>query len=168
MLKHTSAMIELFSDKHLIYDVNDSRLQALQASLLFFSTWKEETTKGDQFISEKLWFDIQSMIHGFISLVQAKLRQFPGSVIKPAIINQDCVENHFSQLRGANGQNDNPTYQTTQGTQNSIIFGQTTVSKKGNTGTAKNHSFAGLPKENLFGRKRQQKSQPAMGLLMEH
>ena len=99
-------MIELFADKHAVYDVDDSRLQALQATLLFFSTWKEGTTKRNQFFSEKLWFDIQSMIHGFISLVQTKLRRFPGSIIKPAIINQDCVENHFCQLRGANGQNE--------------------------------------------------------------
>ena len=128
---------------------------------------KEGTTKGDQFISQKLWFDIQSMIHGFISLVETKLRRFPGSIVKPAIINQDCVENHFSQLRGANGQNDNPTYQTTQGTQNSVIFGQTTISRKSNTGTEKSDSFAGLPKENLFGKKKRlQKSQPAMGLLI--
>ena len=161
-------MIELFADKHAVYDVDDSRLQALQATLLFFSTWKEGTNKGNQFFSEKLWFDIQSMIHGFISLVQTKLRRFPGSIIKPAIINQDCVENHFCQLRGANGQNDNPTYQTTQGTQNSIIFGQTTVSRKGNTGTAKSHSFAGLPKENLFGKNKRLQKSPAMGLLIEH
>ncbi len=142
-------MIDLFSDKHAIYNVDDSRLQALQSTLLFFSTRKEGTTKGDEFISQKLWFDIQSMIHGFISLVQTKLRRFPGSIVKPAIINQDCVENHFSQLRGANGQNDNPTYQVTQETQNSIIFGQTTINRKGNVGVAKCHSFAGLPQRKI-------------------
>ena len=58
-----------------------------------------------------------------------------------------------AQIRAANGQNDNLTYLATQGTQNSIIFGQTTVSRKSNTGTAKVHSFAGLPKENLFASK---------------
>ena len=63
LLKHTSTMVELLSEKRVIYDVDDSRLQALLATLLFFSTWKEETTKEDQFISLKLWFDIQSMIH---------------------------------------------------------------------------------------------------------
>ncbi len=129
-------------------------------TLLFFSTWKEGTTKGDEFISQKLWFDIQSMIHGFISLVQTKLRRFPGSIVKSGLHRE-------SQLHGANGQNDNPTYQATQGMQNYIIFGQTTISKKGNVGVAKCHSFAGLPKENLFG-KRKQKSKPAMGLLVEY
>ncbi len=89
-----------------------------------------------------------------ISLVKSKLTRFPGSCIKPAIVNQDVVENHFCQLKGANGQNDNPTYQIVQGTQNSIIFGQTTISKKCNSGTtSKNISFAGLPKEKLFSRR---------------
>ena len=66
-------------------------------------------------------------------------------------MNQDLMENHFSKLRAANGQNDNPTYLLTQGTQNCIIFGQTTLSQKSNTGTSRNFSFAELPKENLFG-----------------
>lgn len=161
-------MIELFSDKHTIYAVDDSRLQDLQATLLFFSSWNEGITSKDQFISEKLWFDLQSMVHGFISMVQTKLKRFPGSIVKPAIINQDVVENHFSQLRGANGQNDNPTYQTTQGTQNSIIYGQTTISRKGNTGITKSHSFAGFPEEKIFGKKgHTQQSKPAIGLLKE-
>jgi hypothetical protein len=149
-LKHTSSMVELFSDKHAIYDVNDARLKDLETALRFFSDWKQQVTKGNQFFSEKLWFDLQSMIHGFTSIVQTKLSRFPGSTIKPAIANQDVVENHFSQLRSANGQNDNPTYQAVQGTQNSIIFGQTSISKKSNTGVAKNTSFADLPKQHLF------------------
>ena len=147
-------MIELFSDcKHDFYSEGDDRLQALLATLHYFKEWSAQVTSANQFISAKLWFDLQSMILGFISVVQTKLRRFPGSTIKPAIINQDAVENYFSQIRAANGQNDNPTYLATQGTQNSIIFGQTTVSRKGNTGTTKVHSFAGLPKENLFGSK---------------
>ena len=147
-------MIELFSDcKHDFYSEGDIRLQALLATLHFFKEWSAQITSANQFISAKLWLDLQSMILGFISVVQTKLRQFPGSTIKPAIINQDAVENHFSQIRAANVQNDNPTYLATQGTQNSIIFGQTTVSRKSNTGTTKVHSFAGLSKENLFGSK---------------
>ena len=120
-------MVELFSNKHAIYDVNDARLKDLETALRFFSDWKEQVTKGNQFFSEKLWFDLQSMIHGFTSIVKTKLLQFPGSTIKPAIANQDVVENHFSQLRSANGQSDNPIYQAVHGTQNSIIFGQTSI-----------------------------------------
>ena len=66
-------------------------------------------TSEKQFISGKLWFDLQSMILGFTAMVKTKLLKFPGVLIKPAIINQDVLENHFSQLQAANGQNENPT-----------------------------------------------------------
>ena len=141
-------MIELFSGKHVIYQINDIRLHYLREALQFFQDWYEETRIAKkQFISEKLWFDLNSMILGFCNMVRAKLQRFPGSVIKPCIINQDVVENHFCQLRAANGQNENPTYSLVESTQNSIIFGQTSFSKKSNTGHAKNYSFAELPKD---------------------
>ena len=154
LLKHTSVMVELFSDKHVIYNSDDVRLQHLTCALQYLNDWREQTKQAKhQFFSEKLWFDLQSMILGFRSLVEVKLARFPGSVIKPAIVNQDIVENHFSQLRAANGQNENPTYLLTQATQNSIIFGQTTISQKGNTGTKKNASFSELPKGHIFRKK---------------
>ena len=49
-----------------------------------------------------------------------------------SIVNQDCVENHFCQVRSCNGQNDNPTFLQQQSTQNSIRLGQTTISPKSN------------------------------------
>ena len=134
LLKHISAMVELFTDKHAIFDTKEVRLEELNAALDYFNAWKDQICSPqakNQFFSEKLWFDLQSMILGFRSIVEVKLARFPGSVIKPAIINQDLVENHFSQLRAANGQNENPTYLLTQSTQNLVIFGQTTLSQKG-------------------------------------
>ena len=104
----------------------------------------------------KALFDLQSMIMGFLSLVRTKLTRCPGAVIKPAIINQDIVENHFCQLRGANGHNDIPTYQATQ---NSIIYGQTSISRKGNTGTRKNSTFSEIPIEHIFTKKKHVKEQ---------
>jgi hypothetical protein len=92
LLKHTSAMIELFSDKYVIYDANYVRLQQLNEALRYFSHWKEQVQQAkNQFFSNKLWFDLQSMILGFHSIVEVKLSRFPGSVIKPAIMNQDLV-----------------------------------------------------------------------------
>jgi hypothetical protein len=166
LLKHTSNMVELFSDKHGIYHVNDNRIRALNDSLNFFTEWEQQITTGKEFVSTKLWFDMQSMILGFTSIVREKLSRFPGSVIKPAIVNQDLVENHFSQLRGANGQNENPTYQLTQGTQNSVIFGQSIVSKKSNTGGVQSNSFVGLPNISLFGRNKKPKLAATAGLLI--
>ena len=154
-LMHTSRMVELFTDKYVIYHVNDIRLLHLREALKFFREWYEETLAAKakkEFISEKLWFDLNSMILGFSQLVRIKLQCFPGSVVKPCILNQDVVENHFCQLRAANGQNENPTYALVEATQNSIIFGQTTVSRKSNTGCTRNHTFTDLPKEKLFGK----------------
>ena len=147
-------MIELFSDKHLIYEMSDPRLLQLKACLEYFKNWKGKVSDGKEFLSDKLWYDLQSMILGFISVVQVKLSKYPGSTIRPAIVNQDLVENHFSQLRGANSQNENPTYLLTQYTQNAVILGQTTISRKGNTGTARNELSASLPMEHPFGRKK--------------
>ena len=158
-LQHTSFMVEFFSTKQAIYDFNDTRLQSLRSTLAYFLKWKESVSKNDEFFSSKLWFDLQAMILGMISVVRVKLQRFPGSVIKPAILNQDIVENHFCQLRAVNGQNENPTYLLTQGTQNSIIFGQRFISQKCNTGTDANNSFAELPKDNLFSVKNKNESQ---------
>ena len=143
-------MVEFCSSKQAIYDINDPRLQTLRSTLSYFSDWKKNASKSEEFISSKLWFDLQAMTLGLESLVKVKLSRFPGTAIKPAVINQDVVENHFCQLRAANGQNENPTYLLTQATQNAIIFGQRTISKKCNTGTAENSSFTELPKDKLF------------------
>ena len=146
-------MIELFADKYFIYQVNDIRLLHLREALQFFSEWYEETlpTKSKkEFISDKLWFDLISMILGFCRLARIKLQRLPGSVVKPCIMNQDVVENHFCQLRAANGQNENPTYALAETTQNSVIFGPTTISRKSNTGCTRNDTFTHLPKDKLF------------------
>ena len=140
-------MLELFSDKHAIYHVRDNRIIKLQGVYQYFANWESNTSSPKEFLSTKSWFDIQSMILGFISLVETKLVRFPGTFIKPAIINQDVVENHFCQLRGANGQNDNPTYQMVQSTQNTVLFSQNTISKKCNTGNTKTDSYADLPRK---------------------
>ena len=150
--------MDLFSDKHVIYQINDIRLQYLYEALQFFRNWYEETQASKNwkhFLSTKLWFDLNSMVLGFCFLVRMKLQRFPGSVVKPSIMNQDVVENHFSQLRAANGQNENPTYLLTESTQNSIIFGQATISKKSNTRCTRNPVFTELPKDSgLFRRKK--------------
>ena len=159
--------MELFSDKHGVFHVNDNRIRELNHALQFFTEWQQQCTSGKEFVSSKLWFDLQSMVIGFTSMVRTKLARFPEAVIKPAIVNQDIVENHFSQLRGANGQNENPTYQLTQGTQNSVIFGQSTISKKSNTGGTRNESFVSLPNESLFGKTNELKFKANAGLLIQ-
>ena len=137
LLRHTANTIQLFSDKHAIANPHDERIKKLNLFMSFLYKWKGDTG-GDakKFFSYKLWFDLQSMILGFNSLLTIKFRNFPQSLIKPAIMNQDAVENHFCQVRACNGQNNNPTYRLQESVQNSIRFGQTTISRKSNAGKA--------------------------------
>jgi hypothetical protein len=94
------------------HQINDIQLLHLHEAPSFCK-WYEETLTAKAkkaFISDKLWFDLNSMILGFLQLVYIKLEHFLGSVVKPCILNQDMVENHFCQIRAANGQNESPTY----------------------------------------------------------
>jgi hypothetical protein len=52
---------------------------------------------------------------------------------------------YFSQSRAANAQNENPTYLLTQTIQNAVIFGQSIISRKSNTGVEKHEIVANLP-----------------------
>ena len=111
---------------------DDVRINKLDAFLNFFSDCRGEVASpnGKEFISNKLWFDLQSMTHGFKAIVNIKLSKFPSSTIKPWLVNQDGVENHFCQTRSCNGQNNNPTYRLQESAQNSIRFGQQRIRKK--------------------------------------
>ena len=115
---------------------DDSRIRNLDGFIQFFSDWKEEATPK-QFISSKLWFDLQSMVHGFKSVVNIKLTKFPNSVIRQWLVNQDGVENHFCQTRSCNGSNNNPTYRLQESSQNTIRFGQEGISSKCNAGISR-------------------------------
>jgi len=135
---HTSAAIDFFStSREAVRSIDDPRIKSLDGFLQYLADWKEETPTPKNFISEKLWFDLQAMTHGFKSLVNIKLTKFPNSAIKEWIVNQDGVENHFCQTRACNGQNNNPTYRLQESSQNSIRFGQQTISKKCNAGKAR-------------------------------
>lgn len=134
-LTHTSKVIDLFQAKHVISSTTDVRLNHLSEFHAFLVRWKSSTGgKPERFLSSKLWFDLQSMIFGFQAIVTIKLKEYPQSVIKPAIINQDLVENHFCQIRACNGQNSNPTWRLQETAQNTVRYGQTTISRKSNAG----------------------------------
>lgn len=135
LLTHTSKMIALFHDKNPIRNATDVRLGELHNFLSYLQEWKSSAgNEGMKFFSYKLWFDLQSMILGFTAIVSVKLQKYPNSTIKPAIVNQDVVENHFCQVRACNGQNNHPTWRLQQNAQNTIRYGQTTISRKSNTG----------------------------------
>lgn len=120
LLHHISEIVSLFNDRLYINSSDDLRLHKLNNLYNWMCHWANETEGNSKsFISSKLWFDMQAMCLGFQSMVHYKMTRCPSTVIKPAIVNQDCVENHFCQIRSCNGQNDNPTFLQQQSTQNS-------------------------------------------------
>ena len=154
LLQHTSEIVSLFNDRLYISSSDDLRLHKLNKFYNWMCHWASETEGNSKnFISSKLWFDLQSMCLGFQSLVHYKMTRFPGTVIKPAIVNQDCVENHFCQIRSCNGQNDNPTFLQQQSTQNSIRLGQTTISTKSNASCSSTNVYMGPSIDGLHKKK---------------
>ena len=95
LFSHTANLVELFNDKLVISSALYHRLGELDQCYKFMTDWREESLDNNsQFVSTKLWFDLQFMCLGFRSMVTINLAQFPNSVIKLALINQDGVENH--------------------------------------------------------------------------
>lgn len=90
--------------------------------------------------SDKLLFDLKSMIIGFEQICNISFHLNPGCISKSMYVNSDLVENIFCQVRGGNGQNNNPTYCQYGPTINSILLGQTCSTSKCNT--VKNSSFS--------------------------
>ena len=136
LLQHTAEIVNLFNLKCPLTNISDIRLKKLNSFYSFMLDWREKSTDhNSSFISSKLCL-------GFHALVQVKLHYFPYSCIRPAIVNQDCVENHFCQVRSCNGHNNNPKYNQQQSTQNSIRFGQTVISRKSNVGVHSITDFA--------------------------
>ena len=130
-MAHYSATIEFFStSREAVWSKDDPRIKSLDGFLQYLADWKKETSTPKNFISDKLWFDLQAMTHGFKSIVNIKLTKFPNSVIKAWIVHQDGVKNHFCQTRACNGQDNDPTYRLQESSQYSIRFGQSTISLK--------------------------------------
>ena len=122
LLNHTSKLVALFNDKQAISTEQDERLQELKEFLSFNMQSCKSSTEGkaNQIFSPKVWFNLQSMAYGFQAIISIKLSKYPQSVIKPAIINQDAVGNHFCQVRACNGQNNNPSWRLQEKAQNTI------------------------------------------------
>ena len=115
----TSKLIYTFADIRPISSLDDHRLAMNHEILEYFQKWEmdaqshQELSKADRarcLLSQKLRFDISSMIIGFREVCKIAFIRFPGSTISPFRTNSDLVENVFCQERGNNGQNFNPLY----------------------------------------------------------
>lgn len=146
----TSKIVATFADSRPISSLGDHRLALNQEVLEYMKIWETDTdlhqelsktARGKRLLSQKLRFDISSMIIGFYEVCKIAFTRFPGSTISPFRTNSDLVENIFCQERGHNGQNSNPTYAQYAPTMNGIILGQTTTTSCSNTGSVENLTF---------------------------
>jgi hypothetical protein len=143
LLQQTSQFISIFRDNRPIISFSDERLQALSKILSWFQAWNDTVQKqsipnkekSKMLFTQECRDDFCSCIMGFIAMCQRRLKKHPGWSINPARINSDVIENNFSQQRSLhNGPSSNPNLASYISSQQSIILGQTTISKKSNTG----------------------------------
>ena len=148
----TSKLIDTFADTRPISSLGRTTTAWLWI-MKYWSTFRsgkwmksshQELSKADRarrLLSQKLRFDISSMIIGFQEVCKIAFIRFPGSTISPFRTNSDLVENIFCQERGNNEQNSNPSYAQYGPTMNSILLGQTTTTSCSNTGSVENLTF---------------------------
>jgi hypothetical protein len=159
-LEQTSFLVNFSNDQRPVTQATDDRLSKLLGVLQWFEAWETSITclKNAKYTKRKLMTqetraDLASVVKGFIHL--AKTITARGETVVPGRINSDIVENFFCQQRGVCcGQNTNPTYAQYQSNVNSIIIGQTSISKKSNAAMVK----AGAEPVALFSAKRQKLS----------
>ena len=99
LLQYTSELISLFHSKNVIETEFDTRIQRAKDFLQYMQRWKGSVAHAKNFVSDQLWFDLQSMILGLEQVVKVKQARFPHSKTKPVILNQDVLENVVCQVR---------------------------------------------------------------------
>jgi hypothetical protein len=142
-LEVTSTLIENLNSHQGYASMADRRFGENERTLIWLQEWEAEvdSTQGlnateinKLIISKKTMFDVSSCIIGFKEFCKCTFNEHPGCTVYAHRLNSNIVENIFCQQRGRNGQNDNPTYLQYGPTMNSILLGQSTTTKKSNTG----------------------------------
>lgn len=143
LLENTSKLVSVFRDRRPINTQEDTRLSTIREVQKWFFNWtqsiqaEKDTSKGEKMkalMSRECQEDIQSCLLGFEKLSLNILSQYKGWSVTPAMINSDQIENQFCQHRGKlNGANTNPTALQYRRNVNSVILGESAISKKGNS-----------------------------------
>ncbi|XP_035660859.1 uncharacterized protein LOC118405460 [Branchiostoma floridae] len=117
-LSAANVFVKTFANTKPIRTMDDPRLVQLDGALQWFLDWEEEVKERENltakernksFISDKLHFDLCSMVLGYKSYIRTMTAQFPGMGVISASTNQDALENMFGCVRASNGSNTNPT-----------------------------------------------------------
>jgi hypothetical protein len=130
-LEQTSKLIAIFRNPRPICELDDNRLDQLRDVHRWFKSWESECRgKQSSLMSGETREDLDSLITSFICLTEDRVKK-SGWGIVPSRFNSDIVENIFCQQRGIyHGNNTNPTYSDYQYGTNSLILGQTLLSRK--------------------------------------
>ena len=98
-----------------IRGTDDARVAELIGIVQWFDDWFDanealpastKTLRQMRFITDELYYDLRLAIRGFVGFVAHATGQYssgPDVAIIPRLFNQDCVEGHFSLLRGSSG-----------------------------------------------------------------
>ena len=147
----TSILVKNFTSPLPYTSIKDARFVENRRVLNWIEDWEVEVSgrvdlnasdRNKLIFSDKLLFDLKSMIIGFQQICSISFELNPGSIIKSMFVNSDLVENIFCQVRGGNGQNSNPTYCQYGPTINSILLVQTCSTSKSNAGKTSSFSFS--------------------------
>lgn len=116
--------------------LDDDRLRDLQHVLAWFQEWRKgiqkESSPNSCLMSYQCMDDIETCIIGFHKLCSGLLGRIDLEIlIITALINSDLVENIYCHQRSTyNEANSNPNALQYQNNLNSVILGQSTISKK--------------------------------------
>jgi len=168
LLEHTSKLVDIFRDMRPIKTLSDNRICQLKEVDMWFTEW-ESSVKGDHdmsktektkcLMSQQCHEDIHASLQGFVALCETVHSMDTPLSITPALVNSDCIENIFNQQRSTyNGANTNPTSYQYKKTINSIIIGQSIVSKKANAANTAASPFTFTVKDGVRTRKAQHQS----------
>ena len=87
-------------------------LECLEKIFGQFLDWKAETRDiGDplKFLAATTYSNLRQCLLGFIAMCRHYLDKFPGVKIPQWRVNDDAIEHHFRNVRGATGDNTTPT-----------------------------------------------------------
>ena len=151
LLENTSVLTDVFMDcRRPIRNCDDPRIGDLKKALAFFNNWENQVTNNAKLSNKKCLLtqetrdDLNSSILGFLEMVSTLVPK--GIAIRPGYLNSDVIENFFCQQRGTqHGANTNPTLAQYGPAVNAIVLGQSTVSRKANSGVKASHYHATTP-----------------------
>lgn len=140
-LKASSILVSFFGDPRPVKDMSDVRLNELKESYNWFKAWEEEVCQSNtsvkrykSLITMETREDLDFMYFGVMSLIKLCIEEIHTEIV-PARLNSDIIENIFCQQRSLyHGPTTNPTYNSYRTGINSVIIGETVVSKKSNSG----------------------------------